>query len=62
MCRMPQTTIRLLIELELVSTPIGGTVQRQPSGQPEPFTGWLQLTEAIEEIRRAAARESAARL
>jgi hypothetical protein len=44
----------LLIEVEPSATPITGTLQRQPHGQIEPFTGWLQLTEALETARRAS--------
>jgi hypothetical protein len=58
---MAQTTIRLLIELQLAAAPIAGTIQPQPNGQSEPFTGWLQLTQAIETLRRSAAQERSAR-
>jgi hypothetical protein len=58
---MTQTTIRLLIELQVAAAPIAGTIRPQPAGRPESFTGWLQLTQAIETIRRSAAQESSAR-
>jgi len=51
---MPQSRIRLLIEVEPCATPITGTLQRQPHGEIERFTGWLQLTEALEAARRAS--------
>ncbi|MBV8991236.1 MAG: hypothetical protein JO372_21980 [Solirubrobacterales bacterium] len=49
---MPTATIQLVIELEIDSDPISGTLQPQPDGEATPFTGWLQLTQALEAVRR----------
>ena len=51
---MPPSTIRLQLELDPGVDPIGGIVRRAPNGEPTPFTGWLQLTEMLEAIRRSA--------
>jgi hypothetical protein len=34
--------------------PIAGTLQQSTKGDPKPFTGWLQLTQMLETIRRSA--------
>jgi hypothetical protein len=51
---VPAKTTQLLIELNLAAEPIAGTVSQQPNGDPVPFSGWLQLTETIEAVRRSA--------
>lgn len=61
---MTSYTIRVLIELESGVEPINGTLQEQPDGEITPFTGWLQLTQALETVRRSPAgsgHEGAAR-
>jgi hypothetical protein len=52
----PTPTIQLLIELDASAEPIAGTVQRGPEGDGVHFHGWLELTQAIETIRRTASR------
>ena len=51
---MPPSTIRLQLELAPGVDPIRGIVRHVPNGDPMPFTGWLQLTEILEAIRRSA--------
>lgn len=46
--------VQLLIELDLTGELIAGTLRQQPAGDTVPFSGWLQLTETIETIRRSA--------
>jgi hypothetical protein len=51
---MSPSTIQVLLELDSGVEPIAG-VRLQPSdGDPDPFTGWLQLTQMLEAIRRSA--------
>jgi hypothetical protein len=51
---MRPSTLQLLIELDPAVEPISGTLRQQPDGASTPFHGWLQLTETVEAIRRAA--------
>jgi hypothetical protein len=53
---MPPSKIRLIIELDPDVDPISGTLQ-QPHTDPAPFSGWLQLAETLETIRRAPGHE-----
>jgi putative two-component system protein, hydrogenase maturation factor HypX/HoxX len=50
---MAAATIQLLIELRNADVPIAGTVRLEPNGQPMAFSGWLQLTEEVEALRRS---------
>ena len=50
---MAAATIQLLIELRNADVPIAGTVRLRPNGQAMPFSGWLQLTEEVEALRRS---------
>jgi hypothetical protein len=43
---MSPSTIQVLLELGPCVEPIAGTLQQPPDGDPKPFTGWLQLTNA----------------
>jgi hypothetical protein len=52
---MSPSTIRVLLELDPGIEPIAGILQQPPNGDPKPFTGWLQLTQMLEAIRRSAA-------
>jgi hypothetical protein len=56
---MPFSTIRVLIELDPECDPISGTLQPQPDGEPTHFTGWLQLTQALESMRQSPTHDRA---
>ncbi|MBV9424790.1 MAG: hypothetical protein JOZ98_17900 [Solirubrobacterales bacterium] len=56
---MTNSTIRLVIELDLDSDPISGTLQPQPDGETTQFAGWLQLTQALETARRSTISNTA---
>jgi hypothetical protein len=43
---MSPSTIQVLLELGPGVEPIAGILQQPPDGDPKPFTGWLQLTNA----------------
>jgi hypothetical protein len=49
----------MLIELDPECDPISGTLQPQPDGEPTRFTGWLQLTQALESMRQSPTRKGA---
>ena len=50
---MAATTVQLLIELRNAAVPIEGTLRLLPDGHALPFTGWLQLTETVEAVRKS---------
>jgi hypothetical protein len=52
---MSRSTIQVLVALDPGVDPIAGILQEPPDGDPKPFTGWLQLTQMLEAIRRSAA-------
>jgi hypothetical protein len=43
---MSPSTIQVLLELGPGVEPIAGILQKPRDGDPKPFTGWLQLTNA----------------
>jgi len=51
--RMTRVRIRVALELESGVEPITG-ILRPPVGDPQPFTGWLELTQLLEAIRASA--------
>jgi hypothetical protein len=54
MAHMSPSTIQVLLELDPGVEPIAGTLQQSTEGDPKPFTGWLELTQMLETIRRSA--------
>jgi len=50
---MAATSVQLLIDLRSAPEPIAGTVRLLPNGHPLRFSGWLQLTETVEAMRRS---------
>jgi hypothetical protein len=46
--------IQVLLELDPGVEPIAGARLQPSDGDPDPFTGWLQLTQMLEAIRRSA--------
>jgi hypothetical protein len=54
MAHMWPSTIQVLLELDPRVEPISSTLQQSTEGDPKPFTGWLQLTQMLETIRRSA--------
>jgi len=52
----PEHRLRLVLELERGSEPIRGKITG-PAGETREYVGWLALTNALEELRRAAAEE-----
>jgi hypothetical protein len=55
---MSAQPIRLTIELENERDPIEGWL-RVEHGEAVPFTGWLELMAAVEQVRTRASFESA---
>jgi hypothetical protein len=51
---MAPERIHVALELDPGADPIAG-VLRPPAGEPQPFTGWLELTQLLEAIRAAGA-------
>ncbi len=49
-------TARAVLEVHTASQPISGTFARADGGEPQPFTGWIELTGAIESLRSATPR------
>jgi hypothetical protein len=54
------TNLRLVVDLELETTPIGGRISTG-SEPARPFHGWLELASAIETHRNAAITASESR-
>ena len=52
----PEHPLRLVLELERGSEPIRGKITG-PTGRTREYVGWLALTNALEELRRASAEE-----
>ncbi|HLX89985.1 MAG TPA: hypothetical protein VKR22_16180 [Acidimicrobiales bacterium] len=50
---MTRGVLSVRVEFDLDAHPIGGTVV-DPAGTPEPFHGWLELTEKLEAVRNSA--------
>ncbi|HWC28012.1 MAG TPA: hypothetical protein VG474_15585 [Solirubrobacteraceae bacterium] len=46
-------TARAMLEVEMASRPISGTFAPADGGERRPFTGWIELTGAIESLRTA---------
>ena len=51
---MSRSRIQVLSKLDPRAEPIAGTLQRPSGGDLKPFTGWLQLTQMLEAVRRSA--------
>ena len=51
-------TARAMLEVDMASQPITGTFAPADGGDPQPFTGWIELTRAIEALRTATWRSS----
>jgi hypothetical protein len=51
------TTIRITVAIERGSTPLAGTVD--VDGDQRPFSGWIELSNAIAAAHEAAAPETA---
>ncbi len=49
-------TVRAILEVETASQPISGSFIPPDGGEPRPFTGWIELTGAIESMRTATPR------
>lgn len=45
----------LRVDVDLAATPIEGYVERE-DGVAQPFSGWMQLSQAVEEALEAARR------
>jgi hypothetical protein len=54
LCDVEGTTNHLHLEIEPGSDPIAGSI-RGPDEEPKSFSGWIELTEAIEAARAALA-------
>lgn len=52
----PPCTARATLEVDMASQPITGTFAPADGGEPQPFTGWIELTGAIEALRTARRR------
>ncbi|MBV9309185.1 MAG: hypothetical protein JOZ73_00025 [Solirubrobacterales bacterium] len=53
---MFKSTHRLDVWIERASEPISGALA-QPGGEPSVFAGWIELTAAIEAVRRGDAAD-----
>jgi hypothetical protein len=51
---MSRSTIQRVSKLDPRVGPIAGVLQRASDRDLKPFTGWLQLTQMLEAVRRSA--------
>ena len=53
------SSLRVVLDLDPLSEPIRGRVAAEGDGNPQAFSGWIELSSLIEQMRAAADTEGA---